>query len=126
MTERPKRADEVVDALLADIKAQPRTPASPLGGMTRAGRGGYFVVATSDEVATLDLAVGPVSDEAYPHRYEPAFVAEIGRCAAGGDSPEPLRCVASGGGADLFAALRALAELTGRPDFSHGSMTVDR
>ncbi len=95
------------------------SPAEP-----RDGEGGQPRRLLSCSRPDPDLAVGPASDEAYPHRYDPAFVAEIGRCAAGGDSPEPLRCVASGGGADLFmfppAATDALAELTPeRPDFTN-------
>jgi hypothetical protein len=122
MTERSNRKEQLVDALIADAKAQPRTPEAPLGGFTRTGRGGYLFVATTDEVAAMNPAVGPSTHEAYPHRYEPTFVAEIARCATSSDAL-PLERVAATADAALFMfpppATDALARLTpDRLDFT--------
>jgi hypothetical protein len=121
--DREQRVGEVADAFLTAIKAEKRSAEAPLGGHTSSGRGGYFFVATNEELAELDLAVGPATSEAYPHLYEPSYVAEIARCAIGSESPLPLEHVGSAGGAAVYrfpsAATDALAELTpARIDFA--------
>lgn len=105
------------DDFLAATKAEPRTPASPLGGLTRLGRGGYFFVATPEEAERLNPAVGPASlDSPYPHLYEPTLLAEIARAALASAAFSEMDIIASEGGATIYlfppAATDALSELT--------------
>jgi hypothetical protein len=118
------RADEVVEAFLTTTKAQSRSAASPLGGLTHLGRGGYVFVATREEIAQLNAAVGPRSpDDPYPHLYEPEFLAEIARCAMASSTSSAMESVASAGGATVYMfpppATDALSQLTpSRADFT--------
>ncbi len=118
------RSDEAVDAFLTATKAQPRSPASPLGGLTYLGRGGYVFVATREEIAQMDPTVGPKSpDGPYPYLYEPTFIAEIARCAMASSTSLGMESVASAGGATVYmfppTATDALSQLTpSRSDFT--------
>src|SRR5262245_35494611 len=121
---RAHPANDVVDEFLKATKAQKRSPAAPLGALTRLGRGGYMFVATREETTRLNPAVGPTStDNPYPHLYEPTFLAEIARCATAGDKFSAMECITSAGGATVYmfpaAATDVLAQLTpSRPDFT--------
>lgn len=110
-------ADNVADGVLTAVKAQAPSAASPLGGLTHLGRGGRVFVATAEEAARLNPAVGPTSpDDPYPHLYEPTFLAEIARCATASDDVSEMESIASANGATVYmfppAATEALSQLT--------------
>ena len=67
-------------------------------------------------------------DDPYPHLYEPTFLAEIARCAIGGDGVSVMESIASAGGATVYmfppAATDVLSQLTpSQPEFTEARIS---